>query len=121
MPFNLLFAFYILHRLYVHVLLFILHIAILKKKKSGITHVCVCGGGRGGVCIFFFFFTLRILQFLLLLNYQDSQDGELDAILKELCALGSQFDQELKDDVGRPVTTSNQPSSAHGIIDNQCK
>lgn len=30
----------------------------------------------------------------------DSQDGELDAILKELCALGSQFEQELKDEDG---------------------
>ncbi|KAI9552132.1 Ras-associated and pleckstrin-like proteiny domains-containing protein 1 [Daphnia sinensis] len=38
-------------------------------------------------------------------NLEESQDGELDAILKELCALGSQFDQELKDDDVQRSTT----------------
>ncbi|XP_046444675.1 abnormal cell migration protein 10-like isoform X3 [Daphnia pulex] len=43
-------------------------------------------------------------------NLEESQDGELDAILKELCALGSQFDQELKvEDAPRPA---NNKSSA---------
>lgn len=45
----------------------------------------------------------------LTLVYLDSQDGELDAILKELCALGSQLEQEIK--VDDPPRSANTRSS----------
>lgn len=59
--------------------------------------------------------TTDVLRCLMMsfLSMLDSQDGELDAILKELNALGSQFEQELKtEDAVRPTggtTTTNRP------------
>jgi hypothetical protein len=48
----------------------------------------------------------------------DSQDGELDAILKELCALGSQFDQELKDEPSTRASTVTSTASLAAPLGN---
>ncbi|XP_018011613.1 abnormal cell migration protein 10 isoform X2 [Hyalella azteca] len=45
-------------------------------------------------------------------NLEDSGDLELDAILGELCALGSQFDQELKDRPAEPHPSSSNTGGA---------
>ena len=47
----------------------------------------------------------------------DSQDGELDAILKELCALGSQLDKDIKEEQhsSRSSTTTGTTQPAPGI------